>query len=494
MQCVPTGASRRLRWGCLSLTAIVALVAVASDPADARGRRKRHHAKQAAAADSYSPPYADIVVDAKTGAVLHQANPDAPRHPASLTKIMTLYLLFEQIESGKIKLDSEMPVSEEASAQAPTKLGLKPGETLKVEDAIKGLVTKSANDAAVVVAEALGGSEQEFAKMMTRKARAIGMRNTTYHNASGLPDDAQISTARDQALLGIAIQERFPKYYRYFSLANFVYRGSAMRNHNHLLGKVDGVDGIKTGYTRASGFNLVTSVTRGNRRIVAVVIGGETGGARDALMARLVGDYIAKASSNSKLVAAIPGKVSKPGTAVATAKTPTLRPDAGDAAVATAPDGDQTDAIAAVVQAAPAKAAKPLTIASLTAGANSLFAIDQTTDSAEGDLAVDDETSDEALPAGSTQRAPALQQAAKSGWRIQLAAAPSKGQAEDLLDRALAKGATVLADASPYTEAVSSGGTTLYRARFAGFAGKDEAWKACAYLEKLKFSCLAVSN
>src|SRR4051812_47395514 len=208
MECVPVGASRRLRWGCLSLAAIVVLLAFSSDPADARRRHKRSHARLASISSSYSPPYAAIVVDAKNGGVLHAANPDAPRHPASLTKIMTLYLLFERLESGKITLDTQMPVSAEASSQAPTKLGLKPGDTLKVEDAIKGLVTKSANDAAVVVAEALaGGSEDEFARMMTRKARALGMRNTTYRNPNGLPNDEQITTARDQALLGIAIQE-----------------------------------------------------------------------------------------------------------------------------------------------------------------------------------------------------------------------------------------------------------------------------------------------
>ena len=192
-----------------------------------------------------------------------------------------------------------MPVSEEASSQAPTKLGLRPGDTLKVEDAIKGLVTKSANDAAVVIAEALGGSEDEFARAMTRKARALGMRNTTYRNANGLPNDEQITTARDQALLGIAIQERFPKYYRYFSLASFVYRGNAMRNHNHLLGKVEGVDGIKTGYTRDSGFNLVTSVKRGARHIVAVVLGGRSAGSRDARMRELIDSHIAEASTKA---------------------------------------------------------------------------------------------------------------------------------------------------------------------------------------------------
>src|SRR5262245_4522686 len=293
---MPVGASRKLRWGCFSLAAAVAILAIATEPADAR-KRKRHYVKQAKAASSYNPPYAAIVIDAKTGTVLHQSAPDGSRHPASLTKIMTLYMLFEQLEAGKIALDTPMPVSEEASSQAPTKLGLKPGSTLLVEDAIKGLVTKSANDAAVVIAEKLGGSEQEFARMMTRKAQAIGMRNTVYRNASGLPNDEQITTARDQALLGIAVQQRFPKYYKYFSISSFVYHGNAMRNHNKLLGKVEGVDGIKTGYTNASGFNLVTSVKRGYRHIVAVVLGGRSGASRDARMRELISEHIADASA-----------------------------------------------------------------------------------------------------------------------------------------------------------------------------------------------------
>ena len=322
MRCVPVGASRRLRWGCLSLAAIVALLALTSDPADARRRTKRSHGRLASISSSYNPPYAAIVVDAKNGGVLHAANPDAPRHPASLTKIMTLYLLFERLESGKITLETQMPVSEEASSQAPTKLGLKPGDTLKVEDAIKGLVTKSANDAAVVIAEALSGSEDEFARAMTRKARALGMKNTTYRNANGLPNDEQITSARDQALLGIAIQERFPNYYRYFSTLSFVYRGNAMRNHNRLLGKVEGVDGIKTGFTRDSGFNLTTSVKRGPRHIVAVVLGGRSGASRDARMRDLIETHIAQAST--KPPAALVADAAKPAPAPIQAAKPQL--------------------------------------------------------------------------------------------------------------------------------------------------------------------------
>jgi D-alanyl-D-alanine carboxypeptidase len=209
---------------------------------------------------------------------------------------MTLYLLFERLEAGRLKLDSALKISEHASDQAPTKLGLKPGQTISVEDAIKGIVTKSANDAAVAVAENLGGDEDGFAKLMTQKAHALGMSHTIYVNASGLPDDDQVTTARDQTILGRAIQERFPHYYRYFSTESFVYHGEAMRNHNHLLGAVDGVDGIKTGFTRASGFNLLTSLHRDGRYLVAVVMGGPSASERDERMRELISAHIKEAA------------------------------------------------------------------------------------------------------------------------------------------------------------------------------------------------------
>jgi len=289
-----------LRFGLCALSAVIALAAIGSDPADARGRRGKHHRGGGAVA-SYTPPYADLVIDANSGAVLHAENADSLRHPASLTKIMTLYLLFEQLEAGKLRLDSRMEVSERAAQQAPSKLGLAPGQTIMVEDAIRALVTKSANDAAVVIAETIGGDEDAFARLMTRKARALGMTRTVYNNASGLPDEEQLTTARDQVTLGRAIQDRFPRYYAYFKTPSFVYQGHAIRNHNRLLGKVEGVDGIKTGYTRASGFNLVTSMRRGNRHIVAAVLGGTSGASRDARMRSLVEQHIASASASRTL-------------------------------------------------------------------------------------------------------------------------------------------------------------------------------------------------
>jgi D-alanyl-D-alanine carboxypeptidase len=297
-----TISARTLRVCVLGLATLTAVV-LTSDTADARRRHHRHHARSEARV-SYNPAFASIIVDGNTGEVLTANNPDGSRHPASLTKIMTLYLLFERLESGKLKLDSEMEVSAHASQQAPTKLGLRPGQTLAVEDAIKGLVTRSANDAAVVIAEAIAGDEGDFAKLMTRKARALGMSRTVYRNASGLPDDDQVTTARDQSTLGRAIQDRFPRYYRFFSTSVFNYHGQSIRNHNRLLGSVEGVDGIKTGYTRASGFNLVTSMRRGNRHLVGVVLGGRSGGSRDAIMRNLLAENLDKAATR-RTVAAI---------------------------------------------------------------------------------------------------------------------------------------------------------------------------------------------
>ncbi len=317
--------SPNLRGSCrvaIGLVGVLVVTAITSHPAQARHAAEPHHfrAHVMTHGHDYSPPYSAIVVDANSGNVLHSASPDEPRHPASLTKIMTLYLLFERLEAGKLKLDSQLSVSEHASVQAPTKLGLKPGQTIAVEDAIRGLVTKSANDAAVVVAEAIGGNESDFAEMMTKQAHALGMSRTVYRNASGLPNDEQLTTARDQAVLGRAIQERFPREYRYFSTPSFTYHGEAMRNHNRLLGQVEGVDGIKTGYTQASGFNLVTSVRRNNRHIVAVVLGGASAGARDARMRTLIEQHIAAASPQHTAPAIAEATGAKPATRAAEAQ------------------------------------------------------------------------------------------------------------------------------------------------------------------------------
>lgn len=240
--------------------------------------------------------YAAIIIDGRDGDVLHQVNAYEQRYPASLTKMMTLYLLFEALKSGRVNLQSSVPFSTHASSMPPTKLGVRPGDSISVDTAIRAMVTKSANDVAVAVAEMLAGSEDRFAAQMTRKARALGMTGTVFRNASGLPDDAQVTTARDMALLSLALRAHFPQYYHYFSLKEFKFRGHTVRGHNHLLGKVAGVDGIKTGYTRASGFNLATSAHRNGRFVIAVILGEDHAKTRDAHMVELIDRYMPKAS------------------------------------------------------------------------------------------------------------------------------------------------------------------------------------------------------
>ena len=231
--------------------------------------------------------YASIVVDEQTGKVLHASNPDRQRYPASLTKMMTLYMVFDALDRGKIKLNQRLKVSRRAQGMAPSKLGLKRGQSITVKDAILALITKSANDVAVVVAESLGKTEINFAKMMTRKARSLGMRKTRFRNASGLPNRRQVSTARDMATLARKLITDFPQFYHLFKTQRFNYKRRTYRNHNKLLRAYPGVDGIKTGYIRASGFNLVASTKRYGRRLIGVVFGGKSAKSRDRHMQKL---------------------------------------------------------------------------------------------------------------------------------------------------------------------------------------------------------------
>mgnify|MGYP000988295496 CR=1 FL=1 len=256
----------------LGVAAITALAAI-SPPLQANAAQLQLPSSQ--------PKYAAIVVDATSGEVLYAKRADSPRYPASITKVMTLYLTFEALESGRLKLSDRVPISPHAAAQAPTKLGLRPGDSLTVEDAMYAMALKSANDIAVAMAEKLGGTESRFAALMTLRAQELGMTNSRFVNASGLPDSRQITTARDLAILSRAVMRDYPQYYKLFNTQSYAFRGQTLRNHNRLLGKMDGVDGIKTGFTNASGFNLAASAVRDGRRLIAVVMGGPTTAIRD---------------------------------------------------------------------------------------------------------------------------------------------------------------------------------------------------------------------
>ncbi len=259
------------------LLAVVALIAASASPVLAAAR------------------YSAMVVDGHTGKILYSKHGDALRFPASLTKIMTLYVLFDQMDEGKFHPNTRLKVSKNASKQAPSKLGLKPGSTIRVSDAIKALVTKSANDVAVTVAENISGSEAKFAKLMTAKAREIGMRKTVFKNASGLPNKNQVSTARDMITMANRLMFDHPEKYKNFSRKYFKYKSKKYRNHNRLLFDYKGTDGIKTGYTRASGFNLLANVRRGNKHLIAVVFGGRTSGKRNAAMRSILNKAMPKA-------------------------------------------------------------------------------------------------------------------------------------------------------------------------------------------------------
>lgn len=270
--------------------------------------------------------YAALVLDASSGTVLFERHADERRHPASLTKIMTLYLLFEALNDGRVTLDQRLKTSAHAAAQAPSSLGLRPGDTIRVEDAIRALVTKSANDVAVVVAEALGGTERKFAQLMTERAHRLGMRNTTFLNASGLNNSRQYTTAYDMATLALAIRRDFPDKYRYFSTPSFSWKGNEFANHNKLLGHYEGTDGIKTGYLQSSGFNLVASVERHGRRLIGIVFGGQSGKLRDRHMKRLLDSGFAKAADIrvASVVPPLPAPRPDRDTEVAAASTPVV--------------------------------------------------------------------------------------------------------------------------------------------------------------------------
>lgn len=525
--------------GLIGVAAVAATMA--SSPAEAR-KRKAH------SGGGYTPPYAAMVVDARTGRTLHAVNEDAARIPASLTKVMTLYMLFEQMERGRFSMDSELKVSSYAASQPPTKLGLRAGSTISVEDAIKSMITLSANDSSVVVAENIAGSEEAFADQMTRKARSLGMSSTRFYNPHGLPHSPpNLTTARDLTILARALQERFPKYYPLFSMRAFQYGSRTIRGHNRLLGKVEGVDGIKTGYTRASGFNLMTSAKSEGRHVVSIVLGGRSGASRDKIMTDLVLASLPRASTSGRssvMVAEAPEPEQRPRpeerprvAAAEPAPMPVPRPEAmadaplPAAARAYAPMPTTTPIapprpVAASGQPLQLSGMRPVTATTTPSamrwsiGAQPSDAkvlrppanVDVTSSIAKAPEPVAEPVKVAEAPAASVQRkveaAPAKVQApepvravshqaavvASGKWVIQLGATDDEGKAKEILARARAKASGSLASASPFTEKVEKGGSTLFRARFAGFDDSKDAQNACAQLKRGGFSCFATRS
>jgi D-alanyl-D-alanine carboxypeptidase len=519
-------------------------LAISVVPASAKGHWRPYHrtahahaafhraaswAPRRAVAVSEDPAFSAIVVDANSGRELYGVNENGLRHPASITKVMTLYLLFEQLDKGALTLESQVPISEHAAAQEPSKLGILAGDSLSVEDAIKAVVTRSANDVAVAIAELVGHDEAHFAELMTRKAHALGMSRTIYRNASGLPNDEQITTARDLTVLARALEERFPKYFRYFSTHEFNYAGEIIGNHNHLLGRVDGVDGIKTGYTRASGFNLLTSVHRDGRSLVAVVMGGRTSGARDRMMEQLIADHIAEASDRGHTATMIAdnepsppvapmappalGRESPTLAAYAPPPPPSNRPgvDAkgeGDnsteeedeaprpAAAPAAPAQPRTAPRAAPVLAAKPEAPKPPRLAAANP-AELGWTKGPDAAAAPAKLPPLDKNPTASLPVPALRARPGTPpdgaRVAKGGWVIQIGAANAPGKAEELLARARDHARSSLASATAVTEKTVRRGGVLYRARFAGL-DSGQAALSCRTLRRDGFSCFATRD
>jgi len=409
---------------------------------------------------------AQLLLDARTGEVLASENADSLNHPASLTKMMTLYMAFDAIRRGKLSWDSPVPFSKYAAARPPTKLQVKAGDSITVKEAVLAMIVRSANDAAAAMAEKIGGTESQFAAMMTQKARSLGMSNTTFVNASGLPDVRQISTARDMSTLGVVLLRDFPEEYKLFNTKSFTFRGRTIKGHNNLMYRYKGMDGIKTGYTNASGFNLVSAVRDGNRRVIGVVMGGRSAASRDKIMEKLISGNIAKASGGTRLLASNSTRV---GMDLARL---------GDNVPVPAP---RRDALAAVIGLA---SASPVAASTLgTAYAKPVEAAAAAVSSDDAALVPETE-----IPLAEPAAAAAAVKG--GGWQIQIAAASSAQLAMELLADAKAKVGGALGNRDTYTEAVTRDGSTFYRARFTGFASKAEARSASNLLVKNRYDCV----
>lgn len=386
--------------------------------------------------------YAHIVIDANTGKVLDSQNADDIKYPASLTKMMTLYLTFEALHKGRISWDQRITMSKNGAATIPSKLFVKAGTTFTVREAVYGMIVKSANDLAEGMGDHLGGSEAKFAEMMTRTARQLGMSKTVFRNASGLPNKSQVTTARDMAKLGLALQRDFPREYKMFNTTSFKFRGKTIRGHNRLLTRYQGVDGIKTGYTNASGFNIVSAVNYNGRSVVAVVLGGRSAARRDNQVVTLLDRTLPKASRtrNSEQL-------------IASANT------------------SRTFDVSPSTVPLPMFAERRDSVAKQIAAANGVMA---------------DMMQTSALRPVAT--------GTRSAWEVQIAAADSEAAALSLLKSAKSSLSSGYSGLAPYTEAVRSGNATLYRARFTGFDNQADALSACKDLKAQSYSCVVMSS
>ncbi len=451
-------------------------------------KTKSVRAPRTPVAKYHGPIYSAIILDANTGQVLNEINSDTQSYPASLTKMMTLYMLFEALEKGQVTMDTPMPVSRHASMAAPSKLGLRPKMKISVEQAIQALITKSANDVAVVTGEYLaGGSEDKFAEMMTFRARMLGMKQTAFRNASGLPDPGQLSSARDMATLASHLIKDFPQYYPQFSRMEFAFQGQTIRTHNHLLEFYEGADGIKTGYTAASGFNLVASATRNGYRLIGVLFGGETASQRDKKLAGMMDDgfavlsgtpgtLIADANKNGAATDRIAAQINQTQVAALQVKEP-----------ADKEEGDADDTFKSVTKtgpivtsALPPMAAAPVTeapVAARTQGNTRTTTLAALTPAAPR----------APVPNGAVAAAQAL-----TTFGVQIGAFSNRATAEAQATTAAMKLKSTFSTAAATVLPVKSGDKVIYRARVVGLTQPDLI-KACGIIGKqIKGACQAI--
>jgi D-alanyl-D-alanine carboxypeptidase len=422
------------------------------------------------------PRFSAITIDARTGQILFQDEPDGLRHPASLTKMMTLYVLFQDLKAGRISRNTNFRVSARAASMAPSKLHLRPGSSITVDEAIKALVTKSANDVAATIGENLGGTESNFAARMTRVAHSIGMSHSTFRNASGLPSPDQYTTARDMATLGLRLMRDFPQYYPYFRITEFQFHGQTIRTHNRLVEHYEGTDGIKTGYIADAGYNLVTSTKRGDKRLVGVVLGARSSSTRGQFMVHMFekmfasakdGHTIAALAGSSKGVIDPLGKAPRiqvaQADAVASSELASASADAANGPIDNTGDEDNADAVTTgsgpkVLEAnldAPIKKPGKLPFAIVSA-------------------------SDQPTSLNATT------------WNIQIGTFAHKAQAEARITQLRGRQLAALDGKEAFTDTVQNGSKTVYQARFAGF-DQMTAKLACLKVSKLGVSCTAVA-
>lgn len=474
-------------------------------------------------AQAAEPRAASVVIDANTGAVLHNKGGDELVYPASLTKMMTLYMTFELIELGRLNYDSRIRMTAEGAAAAPSKLDLEPGEELTVLEAIKALITKSANDVAIALAQHIGGTEANFARLMTRKARELGMPNTTFRNASGLPDPEQTTTARDMVTLGLRLQDDFPRHYRLFATRTFSYRGKTYRNHNTLLARYKGTDGIKTGYTRASGFNLVSSVRRDGKHVVAAVFGGDTARERNAKMQSLLSSALAKASREVTRKPALVARAPQPVRAqpprqaanqvAETPPTPEPPPPA-PAEPSSARERETSIAVAKVRAVrigsnahtgAPAPASPPPPVFAVAGagvampGAANAFPrfVPQTgalqPSTLQAQAAHLERAQASPAPRPIAALAPPAAAAPRGPFEIQIGAYGDSAEAERRMSAARQRAGGMLDAYRGVAVPVESGASKLYRARFRGFDA-TAANATCSRLKSLQIDCFVIKS